>query len=667
MACAVSVADRLGEGLQCQSAKPSEPHRLKIDVLANQEEGMVVGSSMSMRSLNDPMNVGFENVSYSVTEGFFNRGTKLLLNGVSGEFMGGELTAIMGPSGAGKSTLMNILAGYTIGASGQLTINKELRHENSFRRESCYIMQNDQLQPLLTVMESMNVAANLKMSSEVSRRKKREKIEEILNSMGLWQQRKVRTQALSGGQRKRLSIALELLKNPQIMFFDEPTSGLDSLTSKQCVSILKDLSATGRTIICTIHQPSALIFEMFDHLYVLAKGHCVYQGAVKQLLPYLSDINLICPPYHNPADFILEVAAGDLGDHFDALLERSANGTRDDWREIRKDIVDPLASCSSKTITKNRLTPFSIPQVIFRRMKSSDRDKNDETSTCCQSDYATSSLHQLLVLIKRNYIILSRDRTLTYSRIATHLLIALFIGYLYYGIGIKAQNMLNNFNYMYFSVMFLMMTAFNCVSTTFPSELPIISKEYFNKWYSLKSYFLAVTLADVPIQVFATLLYSSITYFLTKQPTDEPYRIVFFMFMCVLVSLVAQSFGLLIGASMNVKNGVIFGPFCFLPFTIFSGFFVQYSAAHPMFRWIFHISFLKYGLEGLVLAVLGYGRGKLPCEADYCHYVHPRKFLRNMDMDKADYWLGVSFMVFLIAIIRIAAFFALSIQVRSRT
>lgn len=179
------------------------------------------------------------------------------------------------------------------------------------------------------------------------------------------------------------------------------------------------------------------------------------------------------------------------------------------------------ASFSGKDIQQSPLTQFNIPQVIFQRMKSPDRDKTNKTIKCYQSDYATSFFHQLIVLIKRNYIILSRDKTLTYSRIGTHVVIALFIGYLYYGIGIKAQNMLNNFNYMYFSVMFLMMTAFNCVSTTcknlkdtlwkhqfiiliyisVPSELPIISKEYFNKWYSLKSYFLAVTLADVPIQV----------------------------------------------------------------------------------------------------------------------------------------------------------------------
>lgn len=191
----------------------------------------------------------------------------------------------------------------TSGVSGKLLVNGEARDESTFRKQSCYIMQNDNLQPLLTVYEAMTVAANLKLSPKNTHKEKQSKVKEILESINLWQNRKVRTCSLSGGQKKRLSIALELLKNPQVMFFDEPTSGLDSLTSKQCVMLLKQIASTGRTVICTIHQPSAMIFEMFDHLYAVSGGYCIYQGSVKGLLPYLEENNLKCPPYHNPADY----------------------------------------------------------------------------------------------------------------------------------------------------------------------------------------------------------------------------------------------------------------------------------------------------------------------------------------------------------------------------
>jgi ATP-binding cassette subfamily G (WHITE) protein 1 len=251
------------------------------------------------------IDIEFEDVAFSVSEG--RKGRKQIVKGVSGKFKSGELTAIMGPSGAGKTSLLNILTGFQmVGMNGIIKsiTNSEVRFgAQHYKKQSCYILQDDHLAPLFTVGEIMNMAADLKVGHSLSSKRKSMLIDDILETLSLEMTKDTRCQRLSGGQKKRLSIALELINNPPIMFLDEPTTGLDSSSSAQCISILKQLARGGRTIICTIHQPSATLYEMFDHVYVMAEGKCIYQGSSLNTVTYLSSVGFNCPQYHNPADF----------------------------------------------------------------------------------------------------------------------------------------------------------------------------------------------------------------------------------------------------------------------------------------------------------------------------------------------------------------------------
>ncbi|KRT86392.1 ABC transporter ATP-binding protein, partial [Oryctes borbonicus] len=182
--------------------------------------------------------------------------SKCLLHGISGQFLGGQLTGILGSSGAGKSTLLNILAGHVHhGTSGNICINGKPRDNKLFHKISSYIMQEDMVQPRLTIRELMNSAADLKLGSHHSQRAKDKIVTEVLTSMGLDSCIDTITGHLSGGQRKRLCIALELVNNPPVIFLDEPTTGLDDVSTKQCILLLKSLASKGKTVICTIHQP----------------------------------------------------------------------------------------------------------------------------------------------------------------------------------------------------------------------------------------------------------------------------------------------------------------------------------------------------------------------------------------------------------------------------
>ncbi|KAH8266487.1 hypothetical protein KR044_007978, partial [Drosophila immigrans] len=662
-----------------------------------QKKGTISLSHLPQRP---PVDIEFRDISYSVPDGHI-RGFKTILKSVSGKFRNGQITAIMGPSGAGKSTLMNILAGYkTSQLSGSVLINSKERNLRRFRKLSCYIMQDDVLIANLTVREAMMVAANLKLGKNMISYAKCVVVEEILETIGLKESVNTLTCNLSGGQRKRLSIALELVNNPPVMFFDEPTSGLDSSTCFQLISLLKSLARGGRTIVCTIHQPSARLFEKFDHLYLLAQGQCVYEGRVHGLVPYLASLGYECPSYHNPADYVLEVASGEYGEAVPKLVQAVKSGTCKKYMHkdygvnltnvkgalIANDIIkgngsgndNSSANTNSDCSVINMPTTTNDDSCSFSSSKGGQSqnavsggtnpvvgcmtsllDSHESVVTLpSKTGFPTSGWTQFWILLKRSFRTIMRDKMLTHMRLASHVIVGAIIGMIYYDVGNEASKIMSNAGCIFFVSLFTTFTAMMPTILTFPTEMSVFVREHLNYWYSLKAFYFAKTIADIPFQIVFSSVFVLVVYYLTSQPMEME-RISMFVLICVLNSLVAQSLGLLIGAGMNIETGVFLGPVTTIPTILFSGFFVNFDTIPAYLQWVTYVSYVRYGFEGAMVSIYGMDRAKLHCNEIYCHHRVPKKFLEWMSMEDARFWVDAVALLGIFFALRIIAYFVL--------
>ncbi|KAJ8721648.1 hypothetical protein PYW07_002423 [Mythimna separata] len=584
----------------------------------------------------DPVDIHFSNITCTVKLGI-TKGSKQILHGVHGRLRPRQLVAIMGPSGAGKSTLLDVLSGYRItGVGGAVFVNGRGRIMKRFKRMSCYIQQDDRLQGLLTVGENMKLAADLKLSTNLDKYEKGEVIEDILTNLGLYEHMNTRGAQLSGGQRKRLSIALELINNPLIMFLDEPTTGLDSSSCSQVVQLCQTLAHQGRTIVCTVHQPSASLFALFDHVYVLAAGRCMYQGTTKNLVSYLDQGGIPCPLYHNPADYIIELSCGEYGqDKIDLMANKSENGRALDWFD------------DFETIPTMEGLRKLMPLSVLRETEPTGGDEE------------TSQTNQLKVLMRRGFMKARRDATMTHLRLIVNVVVGIMLGSLFINAGNEGSRVLENYNLLFAILMHHMMSPMMLTILTFPNEMSILSKEHFNRWYSLGSYYISITVVDLPVSIVGCAVFSVIVYTMSSQPLDIV-RFCMFFAISLYTVLVAQSFGLMIGAVFSVVNGTFLGPTLSVPMMMFAGFGVTLRDLPGYLRWGSYVSYLRYGLEGFIGAIYGLDRPILDCnEALYCHYKHPRTFLNEVAMSPDEFWFDVMALSIFVVTLRITAFFLL--------
>ncbi|XP_011499596.1 PREDICTED: ATP-binding cassette sub-family G member 4-like [Ceratosolen solmsi marchali] len=531
---------------------------------------------------------------------------KEILCGVTGEFRSGRLTAILGPSGAGKTTLLDILASRGARSSrkkvqlGGLRLNGVScceRPEILRRLSVCYIPQEFALMPFLTTRETIHVAATLKLPGKSYDPGTRKFVmNDVATRLGLQDCMDTLTSNLSGGEKKRLSIAVEMITSPSVMLLDEPTSGLDSASSNQVIGLLGSMARTGCTVVCAVHQPSSHITCRFDDILVLSQGRSRYCGPRDSLLDHFKNAGYACPPFYNLAEFVLEVVTGQRGGNYELLCS--------------KDSMDE-ANVSAKYLSRSSTSSFHGDSGASKR-------------------YAVSHWTQQKILLRRAFLCISRDNTMTNLRLSAHFVVAILLGIVFYKFGHDASTVYSNVACLFFFAVFLFFANSMPSVQMFPPEATVFLRENTNNWYSLEAYYITKVLADLPIQIACPTGFLAIAYYMTGQPL-ELMRFAQVWLICTLFTIMAQSFGIVTGAAFNTHIGMFLVPAFNIPMFLFAGFFLKLKEIPFFLQFLSFISYFRYAFEGIMQAVY-VNREKIPCHTDFCPLRLPSRILEEFNM-----------------------------------
>ncbi|KAL4512254.1 hypothetical protein ABPG72_005256 [Tetrahymena utriculariae] len=522
------------------------------------------------------VDITWRNVTYTAHTKKYHRE---ILKGLSGICKQGEMTAIMGSSGAGKTTLLNILCCRAentneVKLTGEITANGQPFNARSFSNFAAYVMQEDLIMETMTVLEALQFAAYLKMkgSDEV----KQAKVKEVLKIMRLekCQHTLIGGQKIKGltkGEKKRTSIAFELVSDPDVIFLDEPTSGLDSFTAYNVVDVLQQYAREqNKTIICTIHQPSSEIFMKFDRLILLVDGKFIYQGPRNQVIKHFSSFGFQCPQLSNPADYFMSIMHAE-----------------------------------SEENRKNFKTYFEHFDSDLKPLIYQEIDKQ-ETSIIIHKSSQVPFLSELKILIDRNFKNVKRSPMELRARIIQSIILGIFTGLVYLNLPDPEthkddQRAVMDYNgAIFFLIQNAHMNTLFSIVLTLPTEKAVFLKEENSKLYSVQAYFMAKVLVESILSLLCPIIFIVISYYMVGLNADFG-RFCFFLLVGILNSFVGQSQGMFFGSLFkDAQTAVNVTPLMILPFMLFGGFYKNVANMPDWNAWLQWISCYRYAFEATV-------------------------------------------------------------------
>ncbi|XP_066487778.1 broad substrate specificity ATP-binding cassette transporter ABCG2-like [Tiliqua scincoides] len=511
---------------------------------------------------------------------------KEILKNLSGVLKPG-LNAILGPTGCGKSSLLDILATRKDpkGLTGEILINGAPQPPH-FKCMSGYVVQEDVVMGTLTVKENLQFSAALRLPLSMSNKEKQARVDQIIMELDLLKvaDSKVGTQfirGVSGGEKKRTSIGLELITHPTILFLDEPTTGLDASTANAVLMLLKRMSEQGKTIIFSIHQPRYSIFKLFDTLTLLAAGRLVYHGPAENTLEYFRNLGYVCEPYNNPADFVLDIINGD---------STAVSMSKTELDSINGAIATTLAEQFSKAHQ-------------FRKMKAELEQlslENQKKKTVYKAiPYTTPFFHQLKWVSKRTFKNLIGNPQNSTAQICITTVLGLIVGAIFSGVKNDASGIQNRVGALFF------LTTNQCLNSITTVELFITEKkifihEYISGYYRVSAYFFSKIVADmIPMRTLPGIILTCLDYFtIGFKPTAAAFFIM--MITIILVSYTASSMSLAIATGHDVTSVAnLLINICFVFMIIFSGLLVNLTTISSWLIWLKYFSIPRYGLNAL--------------------------------------------------------------------
>ncbi|KNE59398.1 hypothetical protein AMAG_03681 [Allomyces macrogynus ATCC 38327] len=532
------------------------------------------------------INIAFDHIDYRISVGNGKKAVeKHILKDVSLNFRAGKLTVILGASGAGKTSLLNVVAGETkIGKiNGNVYLNGQPSSGAEIKKVSGFVHQDDVVLGTMTVLEAITMSAKLRLPHTLSPEDKDQKVQDIIHMLNLekTQQSVIGTateKGISGGERKRVCMAMELVTNPPCVFLDEPTSGLDSYTAFAVVQLLRDLAASGRTVIATLHQPSSEIFHLIDDLVIMAQGEVMYYGDAEHSIDYFAREGYPTPQFSNPADHF-----------FMSILNTSEASVQKDARFSAQERIPALLDVWKKSPEHSAL----LKEIQFPSRTDGITDQSLK--------YKSRFVDQFPVLFSRAARNAFRNKLIIKAKLGQNIFLGVLMGLIYLNVPGRnfAAQIQDRTGVLFFLAVNQLMGSSMGVLSVFAAEKQVFQREFGAGFYSLPAYFFSKVAVELPFQIIMPWIMISIMYWMIGLQNDvSKYFIA--TGLTVLMAQCGTAIGMLAACAFNeLSVALAIVPVILLPLMLFSGLFVNSDNIPVFLDWIKYISPVKYGFVGM--------------------------------------------------------------------